>query len=101
MTATLAIALGVCAQSIVTENTLSISSGDVTMYPPITVGAGKYYKLELSIPQLGSAATLETAHLEFYVDAESFVRGEFHWLDADSVEHVGYKRRHRSSKSTR
>jgi hypothetical protein len=85
------VAIVVGAQGVTTEHVVSIRSDNVTLYAPVSEGTSKYYKLDFDLPAVGSAATLETAHFEFYVDAESFARGDFRWLDADSVEHVGYK----------
>ncbi len=84
---------GAGARGSATEHMVTIGDANVTTYGPASVESGKYYKLDFYVPQVGSATMLETALLEFYVDAESFVRGDFHWLDADSVEHVGYRTR--------
>ncbi len=81
------------AQGVATKQVVSIRSDHVTSYPPITEGTGKYYTFEFQVPQIVSLTTLEKAHLELYVDAGSFVRGDFRWLDADSVEHVGHRTR--------
>jgi hypothetical protein len=85
------VAMGSRAQEAAGEYVVSIGDDDVTSYPPVSEGTGKYYTLEFDVPEIGSPSTLETAHVEFYVDAESFVLGDFHWFDADSVEHVGYQ----------
>jgi hypothetical protein len=83
-------AVVVWAGNVATEHVVSIGSVNVTGYPAAREGTGKYYTLNFQLPEIESAMTLETAHMEFYVDAASFARGDFRWVDEDSVEHVGY-----------
>ena len=90
----LALAVGAGAQGVSSEYVLSIGSGDVTTYTPaVGVETGTYYKLDFDVPEVDGGAVLESAYLEFYVDVQSVVQGDFHWFDADSVEHIGYEAR--------
>lgn len=84
-------AASVGAQGVSSEYVVTIGSDGVTTYRPVDAETGTFYKLDFELPEVGGATALEGAYLEFYVDAESVVQGDFHWLDADSVEHVGYQ----------
>jgi len=78
------------AQGEVTTAVISIASEETAAYAPLDASTGKYYRMDVDVPEIRSGEKLEKAVLEFYVDVESFVRGDFVWLDEDSVEHVGY-----------
>lgn len=86
----MALGMAVRAQDIATECVVSIGSGDVTTYNALEVEGPKYYKLAFQVPEGVDGNALESAVLEFFVDVASVTQGNFHWFDADSVEHVGY-----------
>jgi len=75
------------------ERIVPIGSGDVTTYDAASGQGVKYYEFDFQVPGMAEGVTLESAILEFFVDAASVLQGDFHWFDADSVEQVGYTAR--------
>ena len=72
------------------KQSISLSAGNVSTYTPSDTSLGPYYTLEFQLPPDLPAGDLRVAVLEFYVDAQSFVRGDWISLDKDSVETIGF-----------
>ena len=75
------------------KQTIVVKSNGVSTYMPSDAGLGKYYVIQFQVPDLPPGEKLETAVLEFYVDAGSISREINLFPGTDSAQTPTYVNR--------